>query len=163
MSAGAEMQEAVRVRAVKSGSYARPLAGTADDMRTIAFEEHFRPLPDLGRQAHADERHTFKPVRVKQPSDNLNDALDAFYDKSFLPHQRVAVKPEEALYSAEADGAPGMSSNSRPSLSAVGVPLKNAVFELRSDDARLCPREEQTSQAEHLMINGIPIDEFFKT
>lgn len=158
ISVGAEMQEAVHVRAVKSGAYGRPLVSTDDEMRTVAFEEHFQPLPDLGRQAHADERHNCKPVRVKQPSANLNDALDAFY----LPHQRVAVKPEEALYSAEADEALGISSNSRFPLSVVGIPLKNAAFESRSDDSRLCPREGQSSQTEHLMINGIPIDDFFK-
>lgn len=92
IAARAEAQEVVRARA-KSGAYTRSLASTDVDMRGGAFVEQMQ-----------EERKSGKPVHAKPPTDSLNDALDAFYDKSFLPYQRLATKPEEALYTGDGNG-----------------------------------------------------------
>lgn len=104
IAAGSDAQENASAQAVMSGAKALSLASADDKMQTDVFDqEHFQSR-GLNHQAHADERHNLQPGRVKQPSDNLNDALDAFYDRNFLQCQRLAMKSEETLYSAEGDG-----------------------------------------------------------
>lgn len=111
MAASAEAQERVRARELNIGAYDRSLASGDDEMRQVSFDQERFQSPGLQRgQGDVKKIRVGKP-EAEQPSESLNDALDALCDRNFLPYQRLAAKPEVALYAGEGEGFEGSSAS----------------------------------------------------